>query len=138
MGRCRCRDTGAIPCAWLEPGVRPRSATLREQPNLFFDTAWWSPADLLALLTLVPPGQLLFGSDAPYGTTAAAATVAIRCALHAGLGPEQITAIAGGQLERLLAGADPLDLGPPPPNQRRRPRRCSSGSSSCWPPRWDG
>src|SRR5581483_11317325 len=38
----------------------------REQPNLFFDTAWWSPADLLTLLTLVPPGQILFGSDVPY------------------------------------------------------------------------
>ena len=87
----------------------------REQPNLLFDTAWWSPADLLALFTLVPPGQILFGSDAPYGTPAAAATVAIRCALHAGLGPEQITAIAGGRLERLLSGADLPELGPPPP-----------------------
>lgn len=37
----------------------------RDQPNLFFDTAWWSPADLLTLLTLVPPGQILLGSDVP-------------------------------------------------------------------------
>jgi len=86
----------------------------REQPNLFFDTAWWSPADLLTLLTLVPPGQILFGSDVPYNTTATAATVAIRCALRAGLDGERITAIVGGQLERLLAGEEPLDLGAPP------------------------
>ena len=87
----------------------------REQPNLLFDTAWWSPADLLALLRLVPPAQILFGSDAPYGTPATAATVALRCALHAGLDADQIHGIAGGQLERLLAGADLLELGPPPP-----------------------
>jgi uncharacterized protein len=84
----------------------------REQPNLFFDTAWWSPADLLALLTLVPPGQILFGSDVPYGTTTMAANLVIRCALHAGLTAEQIATIGGGQLERLLAGDDPADLGP--------------------------
>src|SRR4051795_3652677 len=28
-------------------------------PNLFFDTAWWSPKDILALFALVPPGQIL-------------------------------------------------------------------------------
>jgi hypothetical protein len=86
----------------------------REQPNLFFDTAWWSPADLLALLTLVPPGQILFGSDTPYNTSSAAASVLLRCALHAGLEPGQVAAIAGGQLERLLGGDDPLELGSPP------------------------
>ena len=40
----------------------------QELPNLFFDTAWWSPADHLSLFAFVPPGQILFGSDAPYGT----------------------------------------------------------------------
>src|SRR5919202_6216028 len=30
-------------------------------PNLFFDTAWWAPTDLLTLFALVPPGQILFG-----------------------------------------------------------------------------
>ncbi len=41
-----------------------------DHPNLFFDTAWWMPADLLTLFSLVPPGQILFASDAPYGNTA--------------------------------------------------------------------
>ena len=27
-----------------------------EHPNLFIDTAWWNPADLIALFTLAPPG----------------------------------------------------------------------------------
>lgn len=87
----------------------------REAPtrrNLFFDTSWWNTADQLALLALVPPGQVLFASDTPYGRTVAAAAVVLRAALAVGLSAEQIAAIAGGQIERLLAGEDPLDLGP--------------------------
>ena len=84
------------------------------QPNLYFDTAWWNTADQLALFALIAPGQILFASDAPYGRTVAAATVVLRVALAAGLSVEQIAAVAGGQLERLLAGETPLDLGPAP------------------------
>jgi hypothetical protein len=83
-------------------------------PNLYFDTSWWSPSDLLALFALVPPGQVLFGSDAPYGTPALGAHNTLRYALQAGLSPDAARSVAGGQLERLLDGADPLDLGPPP------------------------
>ena len=85
-----------------------------EHPNLFFDTAWWSPADLLALFSLVPPGQILFGSDAPYGTPVLSLTMTMRYALQAGLAPEQVRGFAGSQLERLLASEEPLDLGPAP------------------------
>ena len=82
--------------------------------NLFFDTAWWNTADQLALFALIPPGQILFASDTPYGRTVAAASLVLRAALAAGLSAEQITGVAGGQLERLLAGAEPQDLGPAP------------------------
>ena len=84
------------------------------QRNLFFDTAWWNTADQLALFALIPPGQILFASDTPYGRTIAAASVVLRGALAAGLSAAQIAMVAGGQLERLLAGAEPLDLGPAP------------------------
>ena len=40
--------------------------------------------------------------------------MALRCALQAGLDPEQVAGIAGGQLERLVAGEEALDLGPAP------------------------
>lgn len=82
--------------------------------NLFFDTAWWNTADQLALFALIPPGQILFASDTPYGRTVAAAAVVIRAALAVGLSAGQISVVAGGQLERLLAGAEPCDLGPAP------------------------
>lgn len=84
------------------------------QRNLFFDTAWWNTADQLALFSLVPPDQILFASDTPYGRTVAAASVVLRAALAVGLSAEQIGMVAGGQLERLLAGEEPLDLGPAP------------------------
>ena len=95
------------------------------QRNLFFDTAWWNTADQLALFALLPPGQILFASDKPYGRTVAAASVVLRAALAAGLSAEQIAIVAGGQLERLLDGAEPLDLGPAP----TLPARDSFGSS---------
>jgi predicted TIM-barrel fold metal-dependent hydrolase len=84
-----------------------------ELPNLFFDTAWWSASDLQALLALVPPGQVLFASDAPYGTPTMSATWCMRHALQVGLDAAQVRGVMGGQIERLLAGDDPLDLGPP-------------------------
>jgi uncharacterized protein len=83
-------------------------------PNLLFDTAWWTPSDLLALFAHIPPGQVLFGSDAPYGTPLHSEVMTVRCALQAGLDPEQVRAVMGGQADRLVAGEDLLDLGPAP------------------------
>src|ERR671917_186201 len=87
---------------------------LPEHPNLFVDTAWWSPADLIALFTLAPPANLLWASDSPYGLPLSSAAMAFRCALQAGLEPPALRSIAGAQLERVLAGAEPEDAGPPP------------------------
>ncbi|MDP8943652.1 MAG: amidohydrolase family protein [Actinomycetota bacterium] len=87
---------------------------LDDHPGVFFDTAWWHPVDLLALFALVPPGRILFASDTPYGTPVSSAVLSLRCAVQAGLTAEQLEAVAGGQLRRLLAGDPPLDLGPAP------------------------
>src|SRR3954454_4324746 len=84
----------------------------RELPNLYFDTSWWAAADVMALFALVPPGQMLFASDAPYGTPAQHAMFVLRCAVQAGLSDDQIRGVMGGQIERLVEGQDPLDLGP--------------------------
>jgi hypothetical protein len=94
---------------------------LGDHPSLFFDSAWWNPADHLALFALVPPGRILLGSDAPFGTPAAAAIVAIRCALQVGFTAAQVASVVGGQLERILAGEDPMDLAPAPGPAPPRP-----------------
>jgi predicted TIM-barrel fold metal-dependent hydrolase len=86
---------------------------LPEHPNLFIDTAWWDPADMIALFTLAPPGQVLWASDSPYGLPLTSAVMHLRLAAQAGLGDAALRSIAGGQVERLLNGAEPLDAGPP-------------------------
>ena len=91
-----------------------------DHPNLFFDTSWWSTTDHLTLFGLVPPGQILFASDMPYGTTTIGAILALRAALEVGLSGEQVRHIAGAQLERLLAGEAAADLGPAPGSQEVR------------------
>lgn len=88
-------------------------------PNLFFDTSWWTPAHLMALFRLVPPGRILAASDLPYSTPVNALMSTGRCALQAGLSPAQVASVLGGQATRLLDGDDPLDLGPPPAEEAR-------------------
>ena len=81
----------------------------RELPNLFFDTSWWAPADLMALFATVPAGQILFASDAPYGRTPIAALQVIRIARQVGVDDAHLRSVLGAQLQRLLDGAEPLD-----------------------------
>lgn len=80
-------------------------------PNLFFDTSWWNPSDLIALFSLIPPGRILFGSDAPYMDLEAVLAITLRCARYAGLSSEAVELVAGGQLENLLAGEAAVDAG---------------------------
>ncbi len=85
----------------------------QQLPNLLFDTSWWSPADLLALFATVPPGQILFASDAPYGRIPTGALQTTRIAQQAGLDDDQVRLVLGGQLVRVLAGEPLLDAGGP-------------------------
>ena len=86
-------------------------------PNLLFDTAWWIGPDLRTLFTLVPPGQIVFASDAPYGHTAVGAALQFRLALQAGLSAEQIRLIGSGQSLR-IASREPLEQAGPAVGER--------------------
>jgi uncharacterized protein len=88
-------------------------------PNLLFDTAWWMPADLQALFALVPPGQVLFASDAPYGHTLMSAVTQLRSALQVGLSADQIRSITSEQSLRIAAG-EPLQPAGPAVGERDR------------------
>ena len=103
-------DTG-----WIAPYAA-------ELPNLFFDTAWWQVNDLLALFVNVPPGRILYASDMPYGSALYHSLAFLRCALAVGLDGDAMRAIASESAERVLAGEDPLDVGPAPGAQRLGPR----------------
>ncbi|MFL5830137.1 MAG: amidohydrolase family protein [Solirubrobacteraceae bacterium] len=91
-----------------------------DHPNLLFDTAWWMPADLFTLFSLVPPGQILFASDSPYGQTALSASFMLRCALQVGLSAPQVASIASEQALRIAKG-EPLQTAGPAPGERERP-----------------
>jgi hypothetical protein len=99
-------------CGLTDLGVLHRRVD--DTPNLFFDTAWWNPANLIALFRLVPPGRILNASDLPYSTPVSHTLTTARCAWQAGLDDAQVASVIGGQAARLVDGADPLDLGPPP------------------------
>lgn len=120
LGRNALEATGRHPGMRLilaHAGISDLSWIWREapdHPNLFFDTSWWSPADIQALFALVPPGQILMASDAPYGSPVWATVMSARNALQLGLDADQTRAVVGGQALRLVNGEEPLDLGPPP------------------------
>jgi uncharacterized protein len=124
LGRHALEATGTHPGMRLilaHAGISDLAWIWREapdHPNLFFDTSWWSPADLQALLALVPPGQVLMASDAPYGSPVWASVMTSRHALQVGLGAEQVRSVAGGQALRIVEGEEPLDLGAAPGGER--------------------
>jgi uncharacterized protein len=88
-------------------------------PNVLFDSSWWITEDLTTLFSLVPPAQILFASDAPYGRTAVSAAAQLRLALQAGLTAEQVSLIASGQSLQIATGA-PLAVAGPAVGERDR------------------
>jgi hypothetical protein len=97
----------------------PRVAGLS---NVLFDTSWWHVSDLLTLFATVPPGQILYASDMPYGGPRYASMAMLRCARAVGLSPQQAAGVAGAQLDRVVGGEALLDLGPAPGTGNLGPR----------------
>jgi uncharacterized protein len=85
---------------------------IHEYPNVFFDTAWFSAADQLAVYSHIPPGQILFATDIPFGTPQLSIISSLRPALQAGLTPAHLKSVTGQQLERIVAREETLDFGP--------------------------
>jgi hypothetical protein len=77
-----------------------------EHPNLLVDTSWWSPGDMMAMFKLIPSGQIVWASDSPYGRPMSSAVGHLRFAIQAGVGTDALRSIAGGQIERVLAGEE--------------------------------
>jgi hypothetical protein len=87
---------------------------LPAHPNLLIDTSWWSPGDMAALFTLVPPGQILWASDSPYGRPLTSAVLHLRYAIQMGIELDALRSIAGGQMRRLLDGEELARFDPAP------------------------
>jgi uncharacterized protein len=76
--------------------------------GVFFDTSVWSPIDLLSFFRLVPPEQVVYASDYPYGTQPQSLLIMLRTARLAGLTEPQILDILAGNANRIANGEPPL------------------------------
>ena len=81
--------------------------------GVYFDTSVWSPIDLLSFYRLVPPEQILYASDYPYGQQPASLLIALRTARVAGLTEEQIVRMLGPNASRIADGLPPLEPSTP-------------------------
>jgi len=77
--------------------------------GVFFDTSVWSPIDLLSFFRLVPPEQILYASDYPYGQQPSSLLIALRSARAAGLTEPQIRELLGPNASRIADGQPPLE-----------------------------
>ena len=76
--------------------------------GVFFDTSVWSPVDLLDFFHQVPPEQILYASDYPYGRQPQSLTIALRTAITAGLEETQLRDILAGNANRIANGEEAL------------------------------
>jgi uncharacterized protein len=81
--------------------------------GVFFDTSVWSAIDLLGLLHLVPPEQIVYASDYPYGGQPNSLLLSLRTARSAGLTEAQVRAMLAGNARRILNGEAPLEPSSP-------------------------
>jgi predicted TIM-barrel fold metal-dependent hydrolase len=83
------------------------------KPGVFFDTSTWSPVDLLDFYRLVPPEQVVYASDYPYGRQPNSLTIALRTARFAGFDDGQLREMLWGNAARIADGEPPHEPGTP-------------------------
>jgi predicted TIM-barrel fold metal-dependent hydrolase len=79
----------------------------------FFDTSVWSPVDLLDFFHHVPPEQILYASDYPYGRQPQSLLISLRTAITAGLDEQQLRDMLSGNANRIANGDEPLEPSTP-------------------------
>jgi uncharacterized protein len=80
--------------------------TMSGRKGVFFDTSTWSPIDLLDFYRQVPPEQVLYASDYPYGQQPSSLLIAVKTALRAGYDDAQMRAMLAGNANALADGAE--------------------------------
>jgi predicted TIM-barrel fold metal-dependent hydrolase len=89
------------------------AANFAGKAGVFFDTSVWSPIDLLSFFRLVPPEQILYASDYPYGLQPQSLLISLRTARAAGLTEPQIVELLAGNANRIADGEPPLEPSQP-------------------------
>jgi uncharacterized protein len=85
--------------------------------GVFFDTSVWSAVDLLDFLHLVPPEQVVYASDYPYGRQLNSLLLALRTARLANFSEDEVRNMLAGNANRIADGEEPLE----PSEPRARP-----------------
>ncbi|MEX1357194.1 MAG: amidohydrolase family protein [Gaiellaceae bacterium] len=80
---------------------------LAGKEGVFYDTSVWSPLDLLDLFRLVPPEQILYASDYPYGQQPASLLLSVKAAKRAGFDETQLRAMLWDNAAGIAAGEPP-------------------------------
>jgi predicted TIM-barrel fold metal-dependent hydrolase len=70
-------------------------------PGVFFDTSVWSAVDLLDLFRQVPPEQVVYASDYPYGRQPNSLLLSVRAARLAGFDDGQLRGMLGESARRI-------------------------------------
>jgi uncharacterized protein len=95
---------------------------MRGRRGVLFDTSTWSPVDLLDFFRQVPPEQVVYASDYPYGQQPSSLLIAIKTARRAGLDEAQVRAMLGGTGNALADGhALPSPTRPVGPDDLHQP-----------------
>jgi len=69
--------------------------------GVLFDTSTWSPIDLLDFYRQVPPEQVVYASDFPYGQQPSSLLIAVKTARLVGYNDEQLGMLLGGTAGKL-------------------------------------
>jgi predicted TIM-barrel fold metal-dependent hydrolase len=81
--------------------------------GVYFDTSVWSAVDLLGFLRLVPPEQVVYASDYPYGQQPGSLLLSLRTARVAGFDEQQLRDMLAGNANRIANGEPPLEPSQP-------------------------
>jgi uncharacterized protein len=79
---------------------------MRGRTGVFFDTSTWSAIDLLDFYRQVPPEQVLYASDYPYGQQPSSLLLTVKTARRAGYDDDQLRAMLAGNANALADGAE--------------------------------
>jgi predicted TIM-barrel fold metal-dependent hydrolase len=83
------------------------------KPGVFFDSSVWSPIDLLSLLHLVSPEQVVYASDYPYGQQPSSLLISVRTAKLAGFDDDALRGLLWENASRIADNKAPAELTPP-------------------------
>jgi predicted TIM-barrel fold metal-dependent hydrolase len=81
--------------------------------GVLFDTSTWSPVDLLDFYRQIPPEQVVWASDYPYGQQPSSLLIALKTARVAGYTDEQLRAMLSGTASALADGLPLPEPGTP-------------------------